>query len=110
MVADSENSLQPPGANAVVERRGRIEADEGAAVDRATYDSPRAATHRCEDNQHHEAGDTQCQANAVCQAVGKLFRGQAAGRDLGHWDSLMILRYTCAKSKKQILSPHCGRG
>ncbi len=75
MVADSENSLQPPGANAVVERRGRIEADEGAAVDRATYDSPRAATHRCEDHQHHEASDAQRQANAVRQAVGKFFGG-----------------------------------
>ena len=68
-----ENSLETPGVNAVIERRGRIEADEDAAVDRSAYDSPRAAAHRCEGHQHHEAGDTQRQADAVRQAVGKFF-------------------------------------
>ncbi len=75
MVADSEDSLQPPGANAVIERGGRIEANEGAAVDRATYDSPRTTTHRCENHQHEETGNAQRQANAVRQTVGKFFGG-----------------------------------
>ena len=57
----------------MIERRGRVEADKSAAIDRATYDSPRAATHRCEDHQHHEAGDAQHQASAVREAVGKFF-------------------------------------
>ncbi len=106
VIADLENSLQPPGANAVIERRGRIEADEGAAVDRATYDSPRAATHRCENDQYDEAGHAQRQANAVCQAVGKFFCGEAAAGDVGHWVSPMILRHLSVKSNKQILSSH----
>jgi len=57
VVADLENSLEPPGASAVVERRGRIEADESDAVDHATHNSPRTAAHRCEDHQHQEARD-----------------------------------------------------
>lgn len=61
----------------MIKRGGRVEADEGGAVDGASNDVPGGAAEDGEDQENDEAGDAQEEADAVGDGVGDFLESEA---------------------------------